>query len=230
MNLIFQENEREANLYSCRCLQVMALIAALAWGLNLLDVFIVPSAVMNAGMPVCILSFLLPTMLRSRMPQIGGGFKYLIMGCCILGITVLSIAIPKHTVLAWIAPVLLSCHYYSRTLTVSALIASVVWLYVAGIASLFVGEGDPNLIKAFHAEEAGITPETFREAVLFFSAAPSPNPDRDGLCMYYCGQAHPQPAGKAGCGFLCSAADRDRAECSHSDSGRHAAADFPCFP
>ncbi len=168
MNLIFQENEREANLYSCRCLQVMALIAALAWGLNLLDVFIVPSAVMNAGMPVCILSFLLPTMLRSRMPQIGGGFKYLIMGCCILGITVLSIAIPKHTVLAWIAPVLLSCHYYSRTLTVSALIASVVWLYVAGIASLFVGEGDPNLIKAFHAEEAVITPEIFREAVLFF--------------------------------------------------------------
>ena len=168
MNLIFQENEREANLYSCRCLQVMALIAALAWGLNLLDVFIVPSAVMNAGMPVCILSFLLPTMLRSRMPQIGGGFKYLIMGCCILGITVLSIAIPKHTVLAWIAPVLLSCHYYSRALTVSALIASVVWLYVAGIASLFVGEGDPNLIKAFHAEEAVITPEIFREAVLFF--------------------------------------------------------------
>lgn len=168
MNLIFLENEREANRYSCRCLQVMALIAALAWVLNLLDVFIVPSAVMNVGMPVCILSFLLPTMFRSRMTRLGGGFKYLIMGCCILGITVLSIAIPKHTVLAWIAPVLISCHYYSRTLTASALTASVVCLYVAGIAGLFVGEGDPNLIKAFHAEEAVITPEIFKEAVLFF--------------------------------------------------------------
>lgn len=146
----------------------MALIAALAWVLNLLDVFIVPPLVMNVGMPVCIFFFLLPTVLRPRMAQLGRRFQYLIMGCCILGITVLSIAIPKHTVLAWIAPVLLSCHYYSRTLTASALAASVVCLNAAGIASLFVGEGDPNLMEAFHREEAVITPEIFREAVLFF--------------------------------------------------------------
>ena len=168
INPIFLENEREANRYSCRCLQVMALIAALAWVLNLLDVFIVPPVVMNVGMPVCIISFLLPTLLRSRMDQLGGRFQYLIMGCCILGITVLSIAIPKHTVLAWIAPVLLSCHYYSRKLTISALAASVVCLYIAGITGLFVGEGDPNLIEAFRMEEAVITPEIFWEAVLFF--------------------------------------------------------------
>lgn len=146
----------------------MALIAALAWLLNLLGIFIVPQAAMNLGMPVCILSFLLPTMLRVKMPQLGGHFKYLIMACCILGITVLSIAIPKHTVLAWIAPVLLSCHYYDRKLTVSALIASVVCLCAAGIAGLYVGEGDPNLIKAFNMEDAVITSEIFREAVLFF--------------------------------------------------------------
>ena len=146
----------------------MALIAALAWILNLLDVFIVPPAVMNAGMPVCIFSFLLPSFLRPVMARLGGWFKYLIMGCCILGITVLSVAIPKHTVLAWVAPVLLSCHYYSRNLTASALVASVVCLNASGIASLFVGEGDPNLIKAFHASEAVITPEIFKEAVLFF--------------------------------------------------------------
>ena len=165
---IFLENEREANHYSCRCLQVMALIAALAWVLNLLGIFIVPPLVMNIGMPVCIFSFLLPTLLRPRMLQLGGWFKYLIMACCILGITVLSIAIPKHTILAWIAPVLLSCHYYSRRLTASALAASVVCLYAAGIASLFVGEGDPNLMEAFRAQDAVITPEIFGEAVLFF--------------------------------------------------------------
>ena len=168
VNPIFLENEREANRYSCRCLQVMALIAALAWLLNLLGVFIVPQAVMNLGMPVCIFTFLLPTILIHKMPRLGGWFKYLTMGCCILGITVLSTAIPKHTVLAWIALVLLSCHYYSRALTASTLAASVVCLYASGIASLFVGEGDPNLIDAFHMSEATITPEVFREAVLFF--------------------------------------------------------------
>ena len=168
MNPIFQENEREANRYSCRCLRVMALIAALAWLLNLLDVFIVPQTVMNLGMPVCIFAFLLPSALSSGMARLGGGFKYLIMGCCILGITVLAAAIPKHTVLAWIAPVLLSCHYYSRQLTVSAAAASVVCLYAAGITSMFVGEGDPYLLGGMKMGEAVITRETVKEAFLFF--------------------------------------------------------------
>ena len=168
VNPIFLENEREANQYSCRCLQVMALIAALAWVLNLLDVFIVPPLVMNIGMPVCIFFFLLPTLLRPCMTRLDWRFQYLIMGCCILGITVLSVAIPKHTVLAWIAPVLLSCHYYSRKLTAAALAASVVCLNVSGIVGLYIGEGDPNLTNALHAEEAVITPDVVREAVLFF--------------------------------------------------------------
>ncbi len=165
---IFQENEREANRYACRCLRVMALIALLAWVLNLLNIFIVPQGAMNVGMPICIFAFLLPTLISRRGAGRDRRFKYLIMGCCVLGITVLSVAIPKHTVLAWIAPVLLSCHYYSRKLTVSALIASVACLWAAGAASLFVGEGDPNLIKAFDMEEAVITPEVFRDAALFF--------------------------------------------------------------
>ena len=167
-NAIFEENEREANRYACRCLRVMALIALLAWALNLLNIFIVPQTVMNAGMPVCILSFLLPTFLSRRGAGRDRRFKYLITGCCVLGITVLSVAIPKHTVLAWIAPALLSCHYYSRKLTVSALIASVACLWAAGAASLFVGEGDPNLTQALIMEEAVITPEVFRDAALFF--------------------------------------------------------------
>ena len=78
---IFEENEREANRYACRCLRVMALIALLAWALNLLNIFIVPQGAMNVGMPVCILAFLLPTFLSRALPRAGGWFKYLIMGC-----------------------------------------------------------------------------------------------------------------------------------------------------
>lgn len=167
-NLIFQENEREANRYACRCLQVMLLVALMAWILNLLNIFIVSQTVMNVGMPICIFSFLLPTILGRILKHPGGWFKYLIMGCCILGITVLSVAIPKHTVLAWIAPVLLSDHYYSRKLTVSALVSSVVCLCAAGVIGLFIGEGDPNLLHAFTMEQAVITPAVFWDAVLFY--------------------------------------------------------------
>ena len=169
-NPIFVENEREANQYACRCLQVMALIALLAWVLNLLNIFIVPQAVMNTGMPVCIFFFLLPTILNraSAAARQDWRFKYLIVGCCVLGLTVLSVAIPKHTILAWVAPVVLSCHYYSQKLTVTALVASVICLCAAGVGSMFVGEGDPNLLQAMTVEEAVLTPEIFWEAVLFF--------------------------------------------------------------
>ncbi len=167
-NPIFTQNEQEANRYSCRCLRVMALVALLAWVLNLLHIFIVPPAVMNAGMPLCLLSFLLPTLLSRQIKQPNEYFKYVVMGCCILGITVLSIAIPKHMILAWVAPVLLCCHYYSRKLTASVLAASVVCLFIAGIASLYIGEGDPNLLDGMPISEAVITPTVFWEAVLFF--------------------------------------------------------------
>src|SRR5699024_10788858 len=119
------------------------------------------------------LTFLLPAILSPAMPRLGGGFKYLVMGCCILGITVLSIAIPKHTVLAWIAPVLLSCHYYSRKLTATTLAASVACLNAAGIAGLCVGHGDPNVTNALPMVDALITPEVILVAVLFFLLARS---------------------------------------------------------
>ena len=167
-SLIFEENEKEANLYACRCLRVMAIIAMMAWILNLMHIFIVPQMVMNVGMPVCIFSFLLPTLLIRFLKKTGGWFKYLIMGCCIIGISVLSIAIPKHTILAWIAPVLLSCHYYSRKLTICTLVLSVVFLCGTGIIGMFVGEGDPNLINALTTKQAIITAEIFWDAVLFY--------------------------------------------------------------
>ena len=74
-NPIFLENEREANRYSCRCLQVMALIVVLAWILNLLNIFIVPPLVMNTGMPICVFAFLLPTF-RNRVDCIFGAGKF----------------------------------------------------------------------------------------------------------------------------------------------------------
>ena len=165
---IFAQNEQEANRYSCRCLQVMALVALLAWVLNLLHIFIVPPAVMNVGMPLCLFSFLLPTFLSRRIRQPDLRFKYVIMGCCILGIAVLSTAIPKHMVLGWVAPVLLCCHYYSRKLTANILAVSVVCMFIAGIASLYIGEGDPNMLDGMSISEAVITPRVFWEAVLFF--------------------------------------------------------------
>ena len=165
---IFAENEREANLYAARCMQVMSLVAMGAWAMNLIGFFIVPDNVMNAGMSLSILFFLLPTLVcRCGLAQ-NPWVKYFIIFCCVMGISIASVAIPKHTILVWAAPILLSCHYYSKELTASTLAASVICLFISGVAGMFVGEGDPNLMGAFPTSEAVLTPALFRKVILFF--------------------------------------------------------------
>ncbi|MBR2928159.1 MAG: SpoIIE family protein phosphatase [Oscillospiraceae bacterium] len=165
---IFTENEQEANRYAARCMRVMSLVALAAWLMNIVGFFIVPPKAMNAGMGLCIFFFLLPTAVCRWMSTEKRWVKYFFILCCVLGITIASVAIPKHTILVWAAPIILSCHYYSKELTASTLAASVVCLILSGIAGMFVGEGDPNLMGAFPTSEAILTPALFRKAVLFF--------------------------------------------------------------
>ena len=166
---IFLENEREANRYASRCLLVLAIIAVFSWVLNLVGIFQVPPKAMNVGMPICILLFLVPIFICKRAEGTEQWLKYLLLGGCVAGITVIAIAMPKHAVLAWVAPVLMSCHYYSRRLTTNILVISVICLWIAIILCMFVGEGDPNLLGGKKIAEAVITPQVFKETIIFFA-------------------------------------------------------------
>ncbi|MCM1251575.1 MAG: PP2C family protein-serine/threonine phosphatase [Clostridium sp.] len=140
------ENEKEANRYAAKCLSVCALVGALSWFLNLIGIFIIPKTIMNTSMPILILCFLAPTLLCKITDGKSAWLKYVILLCGITGIFLLSVTMPKHGVLAWALPLMLSCHYYSRKLTHMTLVASWALFSASIYMSLYVGEGDLNLI------------------------------------------------------------------------------------
>lgn len=163
------ENETEANQYAAKCLAVCAGVGALAWLFNILGIFIIPAKIMNIGMPITILFFLLPALLC----KITGGkplwLKYVIIICGITSIFILSSAIPKHGVLAWAVPLALSCHYYSKKLTRLTLIASWVLFSASIYIGMYIGEGDMNLMVTEPIiENRVITRQMLYDASLFF--------------------------------------------------------------
>lgn len=94
------ENEVEANQYAARCLTVCAGVGAVSWLLNLIGIFIIPANIMNIGMPVTILFFLIPTLICKATGGKPFWVKYAVTLCGIISIFILSAAMPKHGVLA----------------------------------------------------------------------------------------------------------------------------------
>lgn len=163
------ENEAEANQYAVKCLAVCAGVGALAWLFNILGIFIIPAAIMNIGMPFTILFFLLPMPLCRLTNGTPSWLKYVIIICCIISIFILSAAMPKHGVLAWAVPIVLSCHYYSKNLTKLTLVASWVLFSASIYLGMYIGEGDLNLLVTEpDIEKRIVTGQMLFEASLFF--------------------------------------------------------------
>ncbi len=143
----FLENEREANQYTRRCMVLLAVVVALVWALNLLGIFIVPQGIMAIAAIGSLLLLLLPTLVWRLWQWESEYTKVCNMACCIVAITLLATAMPKHGIVAWAAPVALSCHYYSKRFTYTTLGLSILFMGLSLIAAIYFGEGDPNIHK-----------------------------------------------------------------------------------
>ncbi|MBR2490159.1 MAG: PP2C family protein-serine/threonine phosphatase [Ruminiclostridium sp.] len=165
----FAENEKEANLYAARCMRVLAVVVVVIWAMNLLRVFIVPPVIMAVAAVGGIVLFLLPTLLLRLLDQDSPRLKVCILLCCILGITLMSAALPKHAVMAWSAPIILGCHYYSKRFSYSLLAVSVIGMSVSLLIGVHVGEWDSNLLYALDTSGVReVTANTIRRVVLFY--------------------------------------------------------------
>lgn len=165
----FLENETEANIYAARCLVICALVCVAAWGLTIIRLFILPLEIMNPAMPVIILFFLIPTLICKLTGGKKGWVKYAVLFCAIMGIFVLSSAMPKHGVLTWTMPLMLSCHYYSKRLSRLTLIASQILFSASIYIGMFVGEWDQILLDAaYYSGPRIVTKKHLYDATIFF--------------------------------------------------------------
>lgn len=148
---LFRENEKNANHYTVRCLMFAAGVTVLIWVLNLLNFFIVDDALMNLVMPVSIVLLLIPLLLEKFAHISSNVLRYILFLCFVLVIAMMSIAMPRHLVLAWACPVMLACHYYSPKFARFALIATLVMMLISLYGGIYFGEWDPNLLGQFEA-------------------------------------------------------------------------------
>ncbi len=139
------ENEMEANRFAAKCMVVCAIVGIVAWLFNIVGIFIIPPLVMNIAMPLMILSFLLPSLVYRLTDGRPGWVKYFNLYSVIIGVFILSGAMPKHGVLVWALPLALSCHYYSKRLTWVTLVTSWILFSASIYIGLYIGEGDMNL-------------------------------------------------------------------------------------
>lgn len=163
---LFLENEWEANRYAARCIGIVSLAGALCWVLDMAGIFITPKVIMNTAMPIFLAFSILPAFLcRMDRPWV----KYAVMCCAIAGIFILSCAISKHVVIAWMLPLILSCHYYSKRLTRLVLLLSEVLFSASVYIAMYFGEWDQTLLDAaYYSGERVITGRLLWDNTLFF--------------------------------------------------------------
>lgn len=167
---LFEEQEREANLYATHCLRIMALITAGCWLLNIVGVFTVEPRFMNIGMPLSILALLLPAYYCRKWGADDKRVRAAVMVSAVLAVTILSTATQRHTILAWMMPIMLSCHYYSRGLTRRVMLLSLVCMSLSLFLNLYVGDWDGNVWNIVHpAVRIPPTKKVITDMMVFFA-------------------------------------------------------------
>ena len=167
---VFTYNETEANQYAARCMVVCAAVGAGAWLLDLVGIFIVPMKIMSVAISVLMICFLLPTLICRITGGVGAWIKYVMLLCSIVGVFVLSCAMPKHGLLAWALPLMLSCHYYSKVLIWLTLVLSQILFSASIFIGMFVGEWDQTLLNAaISTGPREITQKLISDAAFFFA-------------------------------------------------------------
>ena len=166
---VFMENETEANRYAAKCLVICSFVCGAAWILTLLRIFTVPMAIMNTAMPMIILCFWMPSLLCRLTGGSRRWVKYAVLFCSIMGVFILSSAMPKHGVLVWTLPLMLSCHYYSKDLTRITLVVSQILFSCSIYIGMYFGEWDQILLDAaYYSGPRVVTRQNLYDATVFF--------------------------------------------------------------
>ncbi len=169
---IFSENEKEANKYTAKCMRVMALFVFAVWLLNIFKIFIVPEDIMAIAATTSILLFLLPTFICKFFDENSKYLKVFMMACCIIAISCLAAAMPKHGILVWAAPLALSCHYYSKKFTYGTLAATIACMFVAIMLGAMFGEWDIAIFGDVTTKPNRIFPEKIIRRLVVFMFLP----------------------------------------------------------
>lgn len=147
----YYDNEADANRQMSFANAFSALLMLAIWICYLAGFFEVHKAVLpiiHVAFPISILILLTPLLCVFRFKKMlkRPRYKFFVVFSIVFVITVINVAIPKHTLLGWALVIIMTAHYYNPKLCKVTFGVVLGLLLFSMYACLFVGEYDPNLI------------------------------------------------------------------------------------
>ncbi len=138
--------EAKANRYTVRCQINSFLILTAVWLLNVFNIFIIDSELMNTAYLISMAI----TLLCWLVCRVGGAekkwMKYVLLFLTVLFSTTIGIFLTYQAVLVAVIPLCLSMQYYKRKVVYYTYGLTIVSMFVSTMAGYFIGLCDANML------------------------------------------------------------------------------------
>lgn len=146
----YHQNEYDANRHMTFALSLTAIFLTVVWILYLIpgvfDVNQLTRLITCIALPIIIVILLTPLLFLKTKYLEKPGYKYFLLITFLLVIAVLNILIPKHAMIAWALPIVITNHYYNPKLSITVFVITMVLMFFCIYVAMFLGEYDPNLL------------------------------------------------------------------------------------
>lgn len=163
---LLNENEASANLAAAKVMRISVIVLTVVFILNIVGIFIVDMTQMIIAYIAGTFLLLIPTLMVNIMKKSGEGYaKYVIVSCAVIFTGILTVILPKHTILLYVYPIAISSLYFSGKLNTFGTVFTIITVSAAQLISFYIPcDKDANFTDFRGVTLFGILP---RAMVLF---------------------------------------------------------------
>ena len=142
-----KENEVDANrqmILSCASSSMLTIVMLLGYIFHWF--LLTDYTSVYIFLPINAVALLVPLFFRNSKYIYYPWFKYVLMGLLLWVVVVINIILPKHTMIAWAIPIILTNHYFSKRFGLVTYIFTILLMLICIYLGMFFGEYDPHLL------------------------------------------------------------------------------------
>lgn len=143
---VFKENEISANNFTAGALFNAWVVFFITWLLNTVGILSAPQSSFNWTIAFMTAELIIPFYCNYKYKGNKPWIKNMLLGAAILATMNVGIVLTNRVVLFILFPILLSCHYYSKKLTVTISIITVIENFLSIGTAIMFGLPDYNYI------------------------------------------------------------------------------------
>lgn len=162
---MLKENEASANLAAAKVMRISIIVLTAVLILNIVGIFIVDMTQMLIAYITGTVMLAVPTVIINFMKNNGGYVKYVCVTCAVVFTGILTVILPKHSVLLYVYPIAISSLYFSGRLNIFSTVFTIITVSAAQLVSFYIPcDKDANFTELRSVTLFGILP---RAMILF---------------------------------------------------------------